>query len=134
MDQDTVTWAALCEKMYGWLRKSLCAKHHKMNHTKTTSGQDPDKFLYIINSSRDQLNTSKPPEGPTDRQYEGIILQALSPDYESIRRVYLERRDGLQDRRKKVSKWTRDGQQAWAALCNYFMDFRERIWVRSITK
>ena len=55
-----------------------------MNHTKMTPGQDPDEFLYIMDSRRDRLNTSTPPEGPTDRQYEDILLQALSPDYESI--------------------------------------------------
>ena len=39
-----------------------------MNHTKMTPGQDPDEFLYIMDSRRDRLNTSTPPEGPTDRQ------------------------------------------------------------------
>ena len=72
-----------------------------MNHTKMTPGQDPDEFLYIMDSRRDRLNTSTRPEGPTDRQYEDILLQALSPDYESIRRAHLERRDfGLADIRR----------------------------------
>ena len=75
-----------------------------MNHTKMTPGQDPDEFLYIMDSRRDRLNTSTPPEGPTDRQYEGILLQALSPDYESIRRAHLERGDfGLADIRRMMA-------------------------------
>ena len=64
-----------------------------MNHTKRTPGQDPDEFLYITDSCRNHPNTSAPPEGPTDRQYEGILLQVLSPDYESIRGANLKRRD-----------------------------------------
>ena len=75
-----------------------------MNHTKMTPGQDPDEFLYIMDSRRDRLNTSTPPEGPTDRQYEDILLQALSPDYESIRRAHLKRRDfGLADIRRMMA-------------------------------
>ena len=94
-------WAALCEKFDGCSREALRAEHYKMNHTKMTPGQDPDEFLYIMDSRRDRLNTSAPPEGPTDRQYEDILLQALSPDYESIRRAHLERRDfGLADIRR----------------------------------
>ena len=76
-------------------------KHHKMNHTKMTPGQDPDEFLYIMDSFRDRLSSSTPPEGPTDRQYEKILLQALSPHYQSIPIVYLERRGfGLADIRR----------------------------------
>ena len=97
-------WAALCEKFYGCSREALRAEHYKMNHTKMTPGQDPDEFLYIMDSRRDRLNTSTPPEGPTDRQYEDILLQALSPDYESIRRAHLERRDfGLADIRRMMA-------------------------------
>ena len=97
-------WAALCEKFDGCSREALRAEHYKMNHTKMTPGQDPDEFLYIMDSRRDRLNTSTPPEGPTDRQYEDILLQALSPDYESIRRAHLERRDfGLADIRRMMA-------------------------------
>ena len=49
-----------------------------MNHTKMTPDQDSDEFLYIMGSCRDHLNTSIPPEGPADRQYEDILLQVLS--------------------------------------------------------
>ena len=58
-------WAALCEKFDGCSREALRAEHYKMNHTKMTPGQDPDEFLYIMDSRRDRLNTSTPPEGPT---------------------------------------------------------------------
>ena len=75
-----------------------------MNHTKMTLRQHPDEFLYIMDSCRDRLNTSTPLEGPTDWQCEDILLQALSPDYESIRRAHLERRDfGLADIRRMMA-------------------------------
>ena len=78
MDQDTVNnhgLSYLCENFYGSSREALRVEHHKMNFTKMTPGQDPDKFLHIMDSCRE------PPEGPTDRQYDDILLQALSPDY-----------------------------------------------------
>ena len=49
------------------LREALRAEHHKINHTKMTPDQDPDEFLYIMNSCRDRLNMSTPPEGPINR-------------------------------------------------------------------
>ena len=61
-----------------------------MNHTKMSPDQDPDEFLCIIESCRDRFNTSSPPEGSTDRQFEKILQQALAPDYETIRIAYLE--------------------------------------------
>ena len=74
---DQQAWAALCEKFDGCSQKALRAEHYKMNHTKMTPGQDSDKFLYIIvgSNGRNRINTSTPPEGPTDRQYENILLQ-----------------------------------------------------------
>ena len=97
-------WVALCEKFDGCSREALRAEHYRMNHTKMAPGQDPDEFLYIVDSCRDRLNRSTPPEGPTDRQYEDILLQALSPDYESIQRAHLERRDfGLADIRRMMA-------------------------------
>ena len=50
-----------------------------MNHTKMTPGQDPDEFFYIMDSCRDYLNMSTTPEGPTDWQYDDILLQNLEP-------------------------------------------------------
>ena len=45
-----------------------------------------------MDSFRDRLNTCDSPEGPTNRQYEDIILQALSSEYDRIRQTHLERR------------------------------------------
>ena len=59
----------------------------------TSVGQDPDDSLYHMDSGRDRLNACDPQEGPTDRQYEDIILQALFLGYDRIRQTYLERRD-----------------------------------------
>ena len=82
----------------GLFERDLHAEHHKANHTKRTSGQDPHEFLFMMDSRRNRFNTSIPPEGPTDRQYEDILLQFLSPVCQNIRRVHLERRDfGLAD-------------------------------------
>ena len=69
-----------------------------MKYPKITPGQDPDEFLHIMNSYRDLVNTSTPPESPADRQYGNILLQVSSQYFESIRRAHLERRDyGLAD-------------------------------------
>ena len=86
MDRSTV-------KKHGWLysrnsmtvHERLCVLSiRKMNHTKMTPGQDPDEFLYIMESCRDRPNMSTPPESPTDRQYEDIVQQVSSVNYESI--------------------------------------------------
>ena len=75
-----------------------------MNRTKMSPGQDPDEFLYIMDSGRNRLNTNTPTEGLRDWQDEDFLLQALSPDYESIRRAHLERRDfGLADNRRMMA-------------------------------
>ena len=85
-------WAALCDKYYGCSKETLHVKDHKINHTNNmTPGQNPDEFIYIMDSCRDRLNTSKPPESPTNRQYEDIVLQALLLDYESNLRAHPER-------------------------------------------
>ena len=55
--------------------------------------QDPDDYMYHMDSFRDRFNVCDPPEGPTDRQYEGITLQALSSEYDRICQTHLERRD-----------------------------------------
>ena len=69
-----------------------------MTSTPMRPGQDPDDYLYHIDSCRDLLNACDPLEGPTDRQYEDIILQALPSEYARIRQTHPERRDyGLAD-------------------------------------
>ena len=61
-------------------------------------GQDPDEHLYIMDSCRDCRNACDPPEGPSGRQYEDILLQALPPEYKTIRQAHLQRGDsGLAD-------------------------------------
>ena len=96
-------WVALYDKSAGCSRETLRAEHCKMNHTKMIPDQDPDEFLYTIKSCRDRFNTSSPPEGPTDRQFENILQQALSPDYETVRIAYLERWDfGFEDIRRMM--------------------------------
>ena len=66
--------------------------------------QDPDEYSYIMDSCRDRLNASDPPEGPTGPQYEDILLQALPPECKAIRQAQLERGDfGLADIRRMIA-------------------------------
>ena len=75
-----------------------------MNNTRMRSDEDPDEYLYIMDSCRDRLNACDPPEGPTDRQHEDILLQALPPEYKAIRQAHLERGNfGLADIRRMMA-------------------------------
>ena len=75
-----------------------------MNSARMSPGQDPDEFLYELDTRRERLNACDPPEGSTDRQFEDIILQALPPEYERIRTSHLEKPDfGIADIRRMMS-------------------------------
>ena len=75
-----------------------------MTITRVRSGQDLDDFLYHMDSYRDRLNACDPPESPTNRQYEDIILQALPSEYDRICQTHLERRNfGLADIRRMMA-------------------------------
>ena len=69
-----------------------------MTTTRMRPGQDPNDYLYRIDSYRDRLNACDPLEDLTYRQYEDTILQVLPSEYDGIRQTHLERRDfGLAD-------------------------------------
>ena len=56
--------------------------------------------ILAVNASR----RTDPPEGPTDRQLEDIILQALPPEYKRIRTSHLENPEvGIDDIRRMMS-------------------------------
>ena len=55
-----------------------------MNSAQMSPGQDPDEFPHELDTRRERLNACDPPERPTDRQFQEIILQALPPEYERI--------------------------------------------------
>ena len=75
-----------------------------MNSARMSRGQDLDEFLYELDTRRERLNACDPPEGPTDRQFEDIILQALPPEYKSICTSHLEKPDfGIADIRRMMS-------------------------------
>ena len=57
------------------------------------SDEDPDDFLYKKDWCRDRLNSVTPKEGPSDRRYEDIILQCLSPENDRICQTHFERED-----------------------------------------
>ena len=80
-----------------------------MTTTRMRPGQDPDAYLYHIDSYWDRLNAGDSPEDPTYRHYEDTILQALPSEYDGIRQTHFERRDfGLADIavRWRLSTWT----------------------------
>ena len=85
------TWAPFREKFDGCSREALRAEHAKMNFERMSPGQDLDEFLYELDTRRKRFNACDPPEGPTDRQFEDTILQALQPEYECIRTLHLEK-------------------------------------------
>lgn len=94
----------LRERSYECSREDLPLELYKNEITKITPDQDPDEFLYMMDSSRDRLSASSPPEGPMHRQFKDILLQALSTECKRIRRAHLERRDhGLADIRRKMA-------------------------------
>ena len=70
-------WAALREKFDACSWAAIRVEHIRMTSTRMCPGQDPNGYLSYMDSCRDRLNACNPPEGPTDWQYDGIILQAL---------------------------------------------------------
>ena len=75
-----------------------------MNSARMSPGQDPDEFLYELDTRRERLNACDPPEGPTYRQFEDIIPQALPPEHEHIRTPHREKPDfGIADIRRMMS-------------------------------
>ena len=98
-------WGALREKFDGCSREALRAVHRELETVKMRSDEDLDDFLYKKNRCRDSLNSVTPKEGPSDRRYEDIILQCLSPEYDRIRQTHFEREDrNLEDIRRMMSK------------------------------
>ena len=55
------------------------------------SDEDPDNFLYKKDRCHDCLNSVIPKEGPSDHQYENIILQRLLPEYDRIGQTHFGR-------------------------------------------
>ena len=84
---------AVLREKYGCSQAAIRPEHIRMTSTWMRPGQDPDDCSYYMDSCRDRLNACDPSEGPTDWQYEDIILQALSSEYDRICQNHLERRD-----------------------------------------
>ena len=98
-------WAALRERFNGCSREALRAAHPRMETAKMRSDEDLDDFLYKKELCRDRLNSVTPEEGPSDRQYEDIILQCLPPEYDRIRQIHFKKEDcNLVDIRRMMSK------------------------------
>ena len=86
-------WAALRDKFDGCSREALRPENAKMNSARMSPCQGLDEFLYELDNRRELLNACDSPKGPTDRQFEDIIVQALPPEYERIRTSHLEKLD-----------------------------------------
>ena len=98
-------WAALRKKLDGCSREALRAAHREIQTVKIWSDKDPDDFRNKKDRCRDRLNSVTPKEGPSDRRYEGIILQRLPPEYDRIRQTHFQREDcNLADIRRMMSK------------------------------
>ena len=86
-------WVALRQKFKGKSREAIRVEHSKVNNPRSRSEQDPDEYIYIMDSCRERLNTCDTPEVPTNRRYEDSLLHDLPPEYKAIRRAHLERGD-----------------------------------------
>ena len=98
-------WGALREKFDSCSREALRAARRELETMKMRSDDDPDDFLYKKDRCRDRLNSVTPKEGPSDRRFEDIFLQCLSPEHNRIRQTHFEREDcNLADIRRMMSK------------------------------
>ena len=70
--------ASLREKFKWSSSEAIRAVHSKINNTRKRSEQDPNEYVYIMDSNRDQLNTCDQPQGPTYRQYEDIFTSSFT--------------------------------------------------------
>ena len=86
-------WEALREKFNGCSREALQAAHREMETVKMRSDEDPDDFFYNKDRCHGRLNSVTSKDGPSDRQYENIILQCLPPEYDRIHQTHSERED-----------------------------------------
>lgn len=85
--------AALLEKFDGCLCEVLRAAHREMEPIKK------DRCHYRLDSVLTR-------EGPSDRQYEDIILQCLPPEYDVIHETHSQTEDcNLVDIRRMMSKF-----------------------------
>lgn len=75
--QGQQVWAALRETFDGCSREEFRAEHQNMSHAKMTPSQDPDKFLYKMDSCRKRLMRAHR-RSPTGRQYEDILLRRVN--------------------------------------------------------
>ena len=84
-------WNALEKKYNGNTKEARRAYHEYLHNIKMKSGDDPDDFLYTMDSYRERLKDMGQPV--PDERYEDIILQALPGEYERVRTASYERRD-----------------------------------------
>ena len=84
-------WSALCEIFDGCSLAAIRAEQIRMTRTRMRPGQDADDHVYHMDSCRDRLQPFDSPEAPMYRQYEDIILQVFSSEYDRIRHIPISR-------------------------------------------
>ena len=98
-------WAVLREKFDDCSREAVLAAHLEIETVKVRSDEDPDYFLCKKDRCRERLNAVTPREGPSDGQFEDIILQCLPPEYDRIHQAHFEMVDcSLSSIRRMMSK------------------------------
>ena len=73
-------WAGLRKKFKGRSREATRAEHSKNEQQANAFRPGPGREFYIMDSCRDRLNACDPPDGPTDRQYDNVLLQVYRPN------------------------------------------------------
>ena len=98
-------WAALREKFDGFSREALRAAHREMEVVKIRSDGDLHDFRCQKNRCRDRLNFVTSKKGPSNCQYEDVIIQLLPPEHDKLFQIYFEEKDcNLKDIVWMVSK------------------------------
>ena len=95
-------WNALEKNYNSSTKEARRAYHEYLHNAKIKSGDDPDDFLYTMDSYRERLKDMDQPV--PDELYEDIILQAFPAVYERVRTASYKRRDfHLADIRRMMS-------------------------------
>ena len=89
-------WQALEEKYDAVSNATRQELYEELAKTKMKQDQDPDDFLYIMETARDRLHDMG--EHITPERFGDLLLNALTPDYNFVRNTSFRDRDfGLED-------------------------------------
>ncbi|CAN0372110.1 unnamed protein product, partial [Scytosiphon promiscuus] len=90
-------WKALEEKYDAVSNATRQELYEELTKTKMGQGQDPDTFLYILETARDRLHDMGEYISP-ERFGDLLRLNALTPDYDFVRNTsFIDREFGLEE-------------------------------------